>query len=96
MHSPSIQGIFIEWTSIVQAMTTQPAIKPTEFNFGAQQCLMEEPARCQHSVSIILAKTDRQRGPAQRTYVMYSGLSQALYSLKSSSQVALIGDVTNE
>jgi hypothetical protein len=57
---------------------------------------MEEAAQCQHSVSILLATTDRQQGLAQRTYVMYSGLSQALYSLKSSSQVALFRDVTNE
>jgi hypothetical protein len=57
---------------------------------------MEEPAQRQHSVSIILATTDGQWGLAHRTYVMYSGLSQALYSLKSSSQVALFGDVTNE
>ena len=57
---------------------------------------MEGPAQCQHSVSITLATTNRHRGVVQRTYVMYSGLSQALYSLRSSSQVALFEDVTNE
>lgn len=40
----------------------------------------------------IISFMNHQQCLAQRTYVMYSGLSQALYSLKSSSQVALIRD----